>query len=276
MFRWDGGFIMVKSDKFEEGVQWYQEVLGWKCVDQVTSWIGRKAFMKLPRFGMVTLKSFDGDYEHLKSLSKEGNVTLGFTTFDMENTIDYLNSKQVESSNIHTLPNGQKYCDIIAFDHTKLRVIEEGLGADDEKKEYPAAGVHGFGKVNSIIQVNDPVKSASWYEKHLGFETVEVDAVKGYALMRTEDAYDRNALNECFWDHIWLLKTDEKIEAPNDNKARTYYDIRPDVFFEEYNKLIKSGIKPSEIAGDPIKGWGGFHFYDPDNNRINVWSYIMN
>jgi len=121
------------------------------------------------------------------------------------------------------------------------------------------------------------VTSAEWYEKNLGFKVVEVKAAEGFAHLQTEDAYDRNALGQQFWDNIWLLQsTDSRVEKPNDTKARTYYDIRPEVFFEEYNKLIHKGIKPSEIAGDPINGWGGFHIYDPDNNRINVWSYKAN
>ncbi len=92
-------------------------------------------------------------------------------------------------------------------------------------------------------------------------------------MIQTEDAYDRNVLDERHLDNIWLIQSSKRSELPNDNKARTYYDIRPGIFFQKYNRLIKSGIKPSEIAGDPINGWGGFHFYDPDQNRINVWSY---
>lgn len=274
MFRWDGGFIMVSPDKFEEGVQWYQEVLGWKCLDKVMSWVGRKAFMKMPRSGVVTIKSFEGEYDHFQSIETEGNVKLGFATYDLDKSLSYLAEKHIPFTEMKELPNGQRYCDVIAFDQTKITLAEEERGEDTA--EYPASGIVGFGTVNTIIHVRDPKVSAEWYAKHLGFEIVEVDPERGFAHMRTEDAYDRNVLNEAFWDQIWLLQTDEISEKPNDNTARTYYDIRPDVFFKEYNQLIQNGIKPSEIAGDPIKGWGGFHFYDPDNNRINVWSYIAN
>ncbi|HWO77472.1 MAG TPA: VOC family protein [Bacillus sp. (in: firmicutes)] len=274
MYRWDGGFIMVDPDKFDEGVRWYQEILGWECVDKITSWVGRKAFMKLPRSGMVTIKSFEGEYDHLQSPETEGNVKLVFVTYDLNQTLSYLRDKQVESTEIKVLPNGQRYCDILAFDNTKLTIAEEPR--QDDYNEYPPSGVLGFGSVNTIIHVKDPKASAEWYAKNLGFEVVEVNQEKGFAHLRTEDAYDRNVLGQQFWDNIWLLQCEDTVEKPNDNKARAYYDIRPDVFFKEYNTLIKNGIKPSEIAGDPINGWGGFHIYDPDNNRINVWSYIAN
>ncbi|MEN2767866.1 VOC family protein [Ornithinibacillus xuwenensis] len=272
MYRWDGGFIMVAPESFDDGVKWYQEVLGWECVDKITTWVGRKGFMKLPRSGMVTIKSFEGEYEHLQVSENEGNTKLVFVTYDLENTLNYLRNKQVNATEISLLPNGQRYCDIYAFHDTKLTIVEEDR--KDDNNEYPASGIIGFGSVNTIIHVEDPKASAEWYVKNLGFEVVDLNIEEGYAHMRTEDAYDRNALDEQFWDYIWLIKgSNRPAEKPNDNHARTYFDIRPAVFFEEYNKLIRNGIKPSEIAGDPINGWGGFHIYDPDNNRINIWSY---
>ncbi|WP_313801884.1 VOC family protein [Cytobacillus sp.] len=274
MYRWDGGFIMVEPDKFDEAIAWYETILGWKCLDKVTSWVGKKGFMKMPRSGVVTIKSFEGVYDHFQSSETKGNVKLGFASYDLDETLSYLAENDVAFTEIHALPNGQRYCEVYGFNQTNLTIVEEARGED--RTVYPPSGIVGFGTVNTIIHVRDPRLSAQWYEKHLGFEVVEVDAENGYAHMRSEDAYDRNVLNQCFWDNIWLLQTTKIVKKPNDNQVRTYYDIRPDVFFDEYNKLIRNGIKPSEIAGDPINGWGGFHIYDLDNNRINVWSYIVN
>lgn len=271
MYRWDGGFIMVQPDQFEEAIQWYQDVFGWECVNQITSKVGRKAFMKLPRAGMVTIKSFEGDYDHLQFTETEGKVKLGFATYNLDQTLTYLQGRKIESKDTNMLPNGQRYCDIVAFDNTRLTLVEENKGEDE--REYPPSGVLGFGSVNNIIHVKDPIFSASWYKEQLGFVIEEINEEKGFAHLKTEDAYDRNVLNECFWDHIWLLKSEDTVPKPNDNRARAYYDIRPEFVYEEYHKLIKNGLEPSEMAGEPINGWGGFHFYDPDNNRINVWSY---
>ncbi|WP_281256403.1 hypothetical protein [Shouchella clausii] len=37
MYRWDGGFIMVDVEHFDQAVQWYEELLGWECLGKVTS-----------------------------------------------------------------------------------------------------------------------------------------------------------------------------------------------------------------------------------------------
>ena len=81
---------MVHSDQFEATIQWYQDVFGWECVDQITSLVGRIGFMKLPRAGMVTIKSFEGDHDHLQSSETEGNVRLGFATYHLDQTLSYL------------------------------------------------------------------------------------------------------------------------------------------------------------------------------------------
>jgi hypothetical protein len=32
MFRFDGGFLMVPMEKFDEGVDWFVTHLGWECL----------------------------------------------------------------------------------------------------------------------------------------------------------------------------------------------------------------------------------------------------
>ncbi|WP_161797026.1 hypothetical protein [Shouchella clausii] len=45
MYRWDGGFIMVDAEHFDQAVQWYEELLGWKCLGKVTSgWAGSSLY----------------------------------------------------------------------------------------------------------------------------------------------------------------------------------------------------------------------------------------
>ncbi|GAF63247.1 hypothetical protein BTS2_0138 [Bacillus sp. TS-2] len=274
MFRWDGGFIMVMKDQYEEAISWYEEVFGWTCVEKISTLVGEKAFMKMPRSGIVTIKSYQEEYEHFFREQEEGDSTLPFATYDIEKTTSYLKERKVECFETKSLPNGQKYCDILAYADTKMTLFEEEKG--EGTNEYPPSGMIGFGNVNSILTVKDLNASSKWYKEVLGFKIVSVNEEKGYAHLKTEDAYDRNALRQEFWDHIWLLQDEEKkLNKPNDNSARIYYDIRPSVFFDEYNQLIKQGIRPSEIAGDPINGWGGFHIYDPDLNRINIWSYTF-
>jgi catechol 2,3-dioxygenase-like lactoylglutathione lyase family enzyme len=273
MFRFDGGFLMVPMEKFDEGVDWFVTHLGWECLDKIQTWVGRKAFLKLPREGVVTLKSFEGDYEHFHPYDgEEGNVRLCFASVDFDGTIQFAEENGLKVSEVKSLPDQSKTCDLYTFNDIRLTIIED-LHANCDQHDFPEAGIVGFCRATVRIGVSDVEEAADWYEKNLGFIKKEVHKDKGYAWMQTEDAHDRNVRDESFLVDILLEQTENLAQKPNDTTARTYFDIRPNVFLDEYNQLIKSGIKPSEIAGNPLKGWGGFHIYDPDNNRINIWSY---
>jgi catechol 2,3-dioxygenase-like lactoylglutathione lyase family enzyme len=270
MFRWDGGFIMVSWDGFDEGVNWYTTHLGWECLDSIITPVGKKAFLKMPKSGVVTLKSFESDYEHFqRSDGVEGNVRLCFETGDLQKTIAYFKQNNIPFSETVTLPNGMKSLDFYGYENARITVFEDPR----EKDSFPESLITGFGEVNSRIGVTDLDKAVEWYTKNLGFIKVSVEHEKGYAHLQTEDAYFKHALKETLMDNIFLEKVDTPVKG--DPSVRTYFDIRPDEFFDAYNRLIKNGISPSQIAGNPMKGWGGFHFFDPDGNRINVWSYQM-
>lgn len=270
MYRWDGGFIMVSWDGFDAGVEWYTKHMGWQCLDRVISSVGKKAFLKMPRAGVVTLKSFDRDYEHFQRTGdEEGHMRLCFEIGDIENTVAYFKENNIAYTDPITMPNGLKRFDFYAFENARITVYEN----PEHRDVFPDSRVLGFGVVNSHIGVTDVEVAAEWYVKNLGFELVSIDTEKRWAHLQTEDAYDRHVLHSQWWDTIFLEKIDRPIKG--DPMARTYFDIRPEDFFEAYNLLIKNGIKPSQLAGDPFKGWAGFHIYDPDDNRINVWSYQM-
>ncbi|MCH1625809.1 VOC family protein [Ferdinandcohnia quinoae] len=270
MFRWDGGFIMVSWDGFDEGVEWYTHHFGWTCLDKVITPVGKKAFLQMPKAGVVTLKSFEGDYEHfLNDHGEEGNVRLCFEIGDLERMIDYARLNKIPFSTPITLPNGMKSIDIIGFENARFTVFEN----PSLKDTYPEAKILGFGEVNTRIGVTNLDHAVEWYTKNLGFIKKEVNHEMGFAHLQTEDAYDRHVLKETFYDNIYLEKIETAVKG--NPSVRTYFDIRPDEFFDAYNMLIKNGVTPSQIAGDPMKGWGGFHIFDPDGNRINIWSYQM-
>lgn len=270
MYRWDGGFIMVSWDGFDEGVNWYTTHLGWECLDKVITPVGKKAFLKMPKGAVVTLKSFESDYEHFqKGNGEEGNIRLCFEIGSLEQTIKYFSQNHIPYTEPVTLQNGMKSFDFYGFENARFTVFEN----PKDKDRYPDALILGFGEVNSRIGVTDVQKAVEWYTKNLGFITLSNEHEKGYALLQTEDAYCKHALNETLMDNIFLEKVEKSIKG--NPSVRTYFDIRPEEFFDTYNRLIKNGISPTQIAGNPMKGWGGFHFYDPDGNQINVWSYQM-
>lgn len=270
MFRWDGGFIMVSWDGFDEGVEWYTTHMGWECLDKIVTPVGKKAFLKMPMSGVVTLKSFESEYEHFqRGGDEEGNVKLCFQIGDLEETIQYFDDNNISYTDHITLPNGLKSFDFYGYENARITVFENPV----VKNLFKEVRVLGFGEVNTRIGVTDISNAVEWYTKNLGLIKVSVDHEKGFAHLQTEDAYDRHVQNVEFWDNIFLEKVEKSVKG--NPTVRTYFDIRPDEFFDAYNMLIKNGVTPSQIAGNPLKGWAGFHIYDPDGNRINVWSYQM-
>lgn len=267
-FRWDGGFIMVSWDNFEEGVSWYTSHMGWKCLDQVITPVGKKAFLKMPRSGVVTLKSFESNLEHFQASSGyEGHVRLCFETVDLEETLAYFQKAGIRVSDLITLPSGEVSFDIFAFENARLTAVHN----PKQDGKFPGVRIPAFSEVNMRIGVTDIQKAADWYQDNLGLKLVQLN--RDYAHMQVEDAYDWMQLNQIFYDNILLEEVQTEGYEKGSPSIRNYFDLRPEVFFETYEKLKQKGLDPSEIAGDPRKGWAGFHFYDLDGNQINIWSY---
>jgi catechol 2,3-dioxygenase-like lactoylglutathione lyase family enzyme len=268
-FRWDGGFIMVSWDKFEEGVEWYTKHMGWTCLDQVITPVGKKAFLKMPRVGVVTLKSFESDLEHfMDDTNFEGHTRMGFEVTNLEETLEYFAREGIQVSELTTLPTGQVSFDIIAFENARLTAVYN----QTIEGEFPSARITGFSDVNVRIGVSDLDKAIAWYQEYLGVKLVK-QYNGDFAHLQIEDAYDWIQLSEVFYDNIWLEKLEHVAFTKSNPTVRNYFDIRPEVFEETYNHLKQKGVELSEVAGDPQNGWAGFHFFDLDGNRINVWSY---
>ncbi|MCA1035092.1 VOC family protein [Bacillus infantis] len=270
-FRWDGGFIMVSWDGFEEGVEWYTKHFGWSCLDKIISPVGKKAFLKMPRLGVVTLKSFEGNFEHFqKDSGTEGHVRLCFEILDIDRSLSYFKNEGIEVTPIAELPGGQKSFDIIAYENARITAVYNS----DEADQFPDARITGFGPVNARIGVRNLDEAISWYEEHLGLRLAKRFGSE-FAHMQVEDAYDWIQHKQIFHDSVWLETAAGTAFEKGSPSARNYFDLRPDEFYQTYELLSEKGLSPSEIAGNPTAGWGGFHFYDPDGNMINVWSYPL-
>ncbi|MCM3393174.1 VOC family protein [Cytobacillus oceanisediminis] len=268
-FRWDGGFIMVSWDKFEEGVEWYTKHMGWTCLDQVITPVGKKAFLKMPRLGVVTLKSFESDMEHFKAdNSFEGNMRMGFEITNLGETLNYFDREGIKVTELKTLPDGQVSFDITGFENARLTAVYN----KSIEGEFLTSRITGFSDVNVRIGVSDIDKAIRWYKEYLGVKLVK-QYNDDFAHLHIEDAYDWMQLSEVFYDNIWLEKIEHSDFIKANPAVRNYFDIRPEEFNDTYNHLKLKGVELSEVAGDPQKGWAGFHFFDLDGNRINIWSY---
>ncbi|WP_078553903.1 VOC family protein [Bacillus alkalicellulosilyticus] len=255
----DGGFIMIPSEQFQEGVEWYRKHMGWELIDTVLTPIGAKAFFKLPGGGQANLKSFELDHEHFTPEEyNEGHSRFCFSTDSLEKAKDYFSEHEIPFSETFTLPDGQMAIDIKAYANVRLTLCQE-LESNDT---YPESRVATYSKTPIWYGVRNLQEATAWYTEHLGLTVAQTDYTnKGFVLLGDKDGH-----------HIWLQQLSANDPMPKANPgARAYFFIENrNEFIESQKSLRTQGIYASEPVGER---WMGYHFYDPDGNRINVWNF---
>lgn len=257
-FKFDGGFIMVPWDQFDEAVEWYREKMGWKWIGTGDGPVGRKAFFKMPGTGQANLKSFESELDHFTSTEySEGNCRFCFRTANLERTLEYFDNQGIVCTAPRKMPDATRSADILAFGNVRLSLSE------DKKLEgkFPESRVIQYAAKPLWLGVSNLEASMNWYERICGWERSKKNFQdKGFALMRET------------WDFVWLEKVNIEQPAKKANPgARLYFRIKKQEDLYKTNEWLKGqGIEVSEIIGER---WKGFHFYDPDGNRLNVWSY---
>jgi catechol 2,3-dioxygenase-like lactoylglutathione lyase family enzyme len=260
-FKFDGGFIMVPWDQFDEAVEWYREKMGWKLKGTAYTPVGQKAFFRMPDVGQANLKSFESDIDHFTLDGyAEGNCRFCFRTANLAQTLDYFREQDIECSESFEMPDGTLSADIKAFGGVRLTISE------DRKFEgkYPESRIIRYAAKPLWIGVSDLETSAEWYGKILGLHRSKKDyGDRGFALLRDDKQK---------WDYVWLEQVPASSNPVKANPgARMYFQIKKqDDFHEAHRWLGEQGIETSGIVGER---WQGFHFHDPDGNRLNVWSY---
>jgi len=260
-FKFDGGFIMVPWEQFGEAVEWYRDKMGWQLVGKANSPVGRKAFFKMPGFGQANLKSFESEIEHFKSEGyAEGNCRFCFCTANLEQTLQYFREQDVECSEPVEMPDGTWSADIMAFGGVRLTLHEEkGM-----EGKFPDSRVIQYAEKPLWVGVSNLEASIQWYGRIMGWACSEKNYKdRGFALMR-------DVRQE--WDFAWLQEVPTKSGRSKSNPgARLYFHIESQEDFLMANEWLKTqDIEVSDIVGER---WQGFHFYDPDGNRLNVWTY---
>lgn len=221
----------------------------------------RIAFFKMPEKGHANLLAFDPYNEHFTPEgTAEGHSRFCFRTANLEQALKYFQEHGVECSEPVSLPDDTLAADIITFGGAKLTLTE------DRKLEgrHPESRVLCYGLKPLWLGVTDLMASQEWFEKMLGLKPAKKNYMEqGFALMRDE---------KCKWDFVWLQKVPAGSHPHRTNpSARFYLQIKKRTnLVEAHRWLIEQGIETSGIVGDQLKC---FHFYDPDGNRLNAWSY---
>jgi len=260
-FEFDGGFIMVPSERFDEGVEWYRKHMGWELIDTALSPVGRKAFFRLPGGGQANLKSFEMEHEHFTPQNyEEGHTRFCFRTANLEKALGYFREQGIACSEPFQMPDGTFGADITVFCNVRLTLSEDR----QLEGEYPDARVIRYASKPLWLGVRDLNAAVEWYEAVLGLKRSAADySDQGFALLGE---------SEGDWEYVWLEQLPASAPYAKANPgARLYFVIWDrEQFLETERRLREQGIETSEPVGER---WTGFHFYDPDGNRLNVWNY---
>lgn len=266
VFGFDGGFIMASWDRFEEAADWYGTHFGWEPRGNEQTAVGKMAFFGLPLYGQMNVKSFQTEWEHYRNDgSYEGSCRLCFCVADLEAALRYFGENSIQVSEPQKLPDGREYIEIEAFEGAKITAVHKPL----KPNPYPASRLIGFGDISMIIHVSNLAASVNWYETILGFEKVADGPDSQSAVLRmVMSEYGKDVVSEEFPHHVWMIEDPSVAGAPRGNpKARAYFQVFPHELEQSRSWLVAHDVPVSELA------LNDYHFYDPDGNRLNVWSY---
>ncbi|MDF2650106.1 MAG: hypothetical protein K0Q73_5911 [Paenibacillus sp.] len=138
---------------------------------------------------------------------------------------------------------------------TRLTVIR------DRNLDSSVAGAVGLSM--PIISVSDLEPSRAWYAKFLGMRRNGRKSVHGAYLMM--GLWRFNGVRDPV---VWLEEQNisDTIDQRVRPATRMYFYVEPHRFIQSHEKWKKSGIEVSEVSGK------AYHLFDPDGNRINVFT----
>lgn len=259
----DGGLIDVLYDQHQPMLGWFEAQMGLKG----NSWHGptdREADATL----FSTLSLPDHGAFHLYSVltrkrlghwfaergTIDGHVRMTFRCPDLARTYARLQERLVRTSAIGKGPEGREFFDFYSPEGTRLTAIS----FPEQAEKYPEVDFTCFAP--GWIEVTDLARSVEWYRELLGIEVTEDRSAESYVSLNA-------------W--LWLSAIPvEQHRGKVDDAARLYL-VCPSrqQFTSLHERLAQAGAQPSPYMNPPGTRWSAFHFYDPDGNRLNVWSY---
>lgn len=252
--RYEGGHIGVTGDR-QAAADWYCRHLGlsvgWDSAND------GQTLLKFPlRFGLP-LVSMNG---HLGSLwagqnwQRESNVRFCLAAPNLDRTHGLLSGEGVRVGSVQTGPGGQRWFDFYDLEGTRLTAV----GRPELQAEAPEARFLGYAPLR--IGVSDWQAARDWYQRYMGM-TVQQERPEERAALISLGSFEP----------AWLEELPaERFRGPLDPL------IHPNFLAVEieaaHRWASEQGLNPSELRG----GEGDhsfFHLYDPDGNRINIYTY---
>jgi catechol 2,3-dioxygenase-like lactoylglutathione lyase family enzyme len=273
---YDGGSIDTIWDNHELSIDWFEKHMGLFPTVRAN-----KENFRFDSNSQIEMMTFYPDMFNLHSIitSKrlvhlyaergvDPNVRWCFKTKDLEKEHTYLKQNNIRLSDIYDGPGNRRYFDFWATaEGTRLTAVEASELSDSSPR-YTSGFIR--------IGVSDLEASLHWYKKFLGFEYATQDQGKDrvWAEMTTlcvEDINGQRVTPITKSYTIYLEKLPEENHNGHiDGPARPYFLIEHRKQFEQYHRtLSENGVIVSPIT----EGFGTFHFYDLDGNRLNVWHY---
>ncbi|GAB6926294.1 hypothetical protein JCM10914A_02770 [Paenibacillus sp. JCM 10914] len=259
----DGQFIDVLWDNYDNGIQWFEKYFSWKVIRQENWKVdprcleGKMTQMDYGTWLVTYLTNSNLPHHFAKRGSVESNIRLCFRTHDLENMHQALSDDGVRVSPIYDGPK-TRYFDLWA--------TPEGIRLTLQEDSTVPASVLLPSWIR--VGVSDLEESVRWYEQMMGMKIMERDHNHQFVIMAMK-------LNHSEEDSYWVIeqKPDAAYVGKVDGQVQPICWIKDrEEFFKYHQYLIDSGVETSEMGGFITRGLVSFHFYDRDGNRFNISS----
>lgn len=260
---YDGLFIDVLWDNYQNSVEWFEKYFGWKikmqedwkvdprCTDGIMTQMDYGTWL------ITYLTHTRLPHHYADRGTVESNVRACFRIQNLEPIHNLLIENDIRVTPIYDGPM-TRYFDLWSTPEGIRLTLQEdrSLSTKELLPSWTRIGVS---------QLKDSIK---WYESYVGMKMVEYHENSNFAIMAL-------GLNHSEEESLWVIEQ----QSDDSDRGRVNGQVQPSCwikdredFFNYHHFLKDCGIETSEIGGFIERGMVGFHFYDEDGNRFNVSS----
>ena len=258
---YDGGQIDVLMSNHDEAVRWFEKHMGFTpgmVMDGQNEPHSDAEKMTGLNWG-TWIKSVQSKTQPIHLFADRGkgesNIRWCWRTRDLQEVHERFKNEGVKVSDRVTPVT--KYFDFWATAE-EIRLTAQW----DPSLEEP-----GFFPSWTRMGCADLDRSLEWYRQFMNVKLLEDHRNDGFVIVGL-------ALNHNPDDHsMWILEQlppGASTEPINPHTRPYLYINDADAFERYYDDLKQSGITVSDIIGGRMRF---FHFYDPDGNRFNIYTY---